>query len=35
MNLKLDKVEETLRKARDADYECMIIINGEYYGVED
>lgn len=35
MNLKLSEIEQNLRKARNGGYECMIIINGEFYGMED
>ena len=35
MNLKLNEIEKTLRKAKNGGYECLIIINGEYYGVEE
>ena len=35
MNLKLSEIEKTLRSAKEGGYDCQIIINGEYYGVEE
>ena len=35
MNLKLNEIEKTIREAKKGGYDCQIIINGEYYGVEE
>ena len=32
---KLDEVEKKMRSAIEGGYSCLVIINGEYYGVEE